>query len=266
MTNAELERIIREQVTKALASNTSEFSNVARPKATKASTATQGAWTTKEAPKASSATEGAWDATNTPGGVSSNAKKVWTRDALKDEIKKVVTVSAAFANKPVEPSGKISFSNDVVSPSGKTSFSNTVVAPSGRTSFSNTAVAPSGKTSFSNTSVAPSGKVSASSRAAWDNTGNPGAVSEEAKKVWTKEAIAAEVRKVISENPAFFNKPFEPSGNTSSSTQASWNDDYSHESISASTQPGWNTEEKKEPQINASVLAQVISNVFKAMQ
>ena len=51
---------------------TAKFANVARPKPTKASSATQGSWDTK----------------NTPGGVSENARQVWTIDRYKDEVQK----------------------------------------------------------------------------------------------------------------------------------------------------------------------------------
>ncbi len=144
MNNTELVNQIAAAVTKILESNP-EFSNVARPKATKASTATQGAWNIDEKPKASASTEGAWDATDTPGGVSSNAKKVWTVKDIEASVRKAVSENAAFhnpthpyptkgsasntqqINEPI-PSGKISASTqtawkDEKEPSGKVSAS-----------------------------------------------------------------------------------------------------------------------------------------------
>ncbi|MEE1228565.1 MAG: hypothetical protein U0K57_06310 [Lachnospiraceae bacterium] len=102
-----LEKILRQNV----ADKTMAFSNVARPKPTKASTATQAAWTTpKKAPKASGATEGAWDATDTPGGVSHFAKEVWTKDKI-CAVAKVVTnvlTKMEFANPPIPKPTKAS--------------------------------------------------------------------------------------------------------------------------------------------------------------
>ena len=97
----DMEKRIAEAVKKVM-SETSEFSNVARPKATKASTATQGAWQIQEEPKASSATQGSWDSTDTPGGVSSRAKDVWTREQLVAEITKVALEKLEFFNRPIE--------------------------------------------------------------------------------------------------------------------------------------------------------------------
>ncbi len=112
---------------KQILENNSEFSNVARPKATKASTATQGAWNINEKPKASASTEGAWDATDSPGGVSSNAKKVWTVKDIESSVRKAVAESAAFHNPthPYPAKGSASNTqqiNDPI-PSGKISAS-----------------------------------------------------------------------------------------------------------------------------------------------
>ena len=72
------QELIHSQVMEILKENQLAFSNVARPKPTKASTATSASWSKDMAPKASAATQGAWDSTNTPGGVSSLAKEECT--------------------------------------------------------------------------------------------------------------------------------------------------------------------------------------------
>ena len=107
MTNNNMDKIIADAIAKVLYDN-AEFSNVARPKPTRASTATQGAWTIEKAPKPSSATRGAWDSTNTPGGVSAHAKEVWTKDQLVDAVTKAAMTVLEFNNNkiggPVKPS------------------------------------------------------------------------------------------------------------------------------------------------------------------
>ena len=76
------QEIIHNQVMEILKENNLAFSNVARPKPTKASTATSASWSKDMAPKASAATQGAWDSTNTPGGVSSLAKEKWNVEKI----------------------------------------------------------------------------------------------------------------------------------------------------------------------------------------
>ena len=98
MNQSQLEKMVKDILKDA------NFSNVARPKAVKASASsasTQKTWGGKENAKASSSTQGSWDATNTPGGVSSFAKEVWTKDQIVALVREEVMKTLAFGNKPV---------------------------------------------------------------------------------------------------------------------------------------------------------------------
>ena len=95
------QELIHSQVMEILKENQLAFSNVARPKPTKASTATSASWSKDLAPKASAATQGAWDTTDTPGGLSSETKKVWNLDAIAALVRKELTENLEFYNKPL---------------------------------------------------------------------------------------------------------------------------------------------------------------------
>ena len=87
------QELIHSQVMEILKENQLAFSNVARPKPTKASTATSASWSKDMAPKASAATQGAWDSTNTPGGVSSLAKEKWNVQEIAALVTKALEAS-----------------------------------------------------------------------------------------------------------------------------------------------------------------------------
>ena len=90
-------------------------------------------------------------------------------------------------------------------------------------------------------------------------TDTPGGLSAETKKVWNLDAIAALVRKELTENLEFYNKPLPKPTTVSSSTQPAWKDgseEYKPKEsasaqgiwergnkISASTQPAWKVDE-----------------------
>ncbi len=104
-----------EQIVRRLLSEKMEFGNVARPKPTKASTSTPASWMKEKTPKPSGATQGAWDATDTPGGVSSYAKKRWSPDQMAAVITEVYN-RIEFGNKPVPYPDKISASTPASNP------------------------------------------------------------------------------------------------------------------------------------------------------
>ena len=107
------QELIHSQVMEILKENQLAFSNVARPKPTKASTATSASWSKDLAPKASAATQGAWDSTNTPGGVSSLAKEKWNVQEIAALVTKALeasNVKVAFSNKPIPAPTTISSS------------------------------------------------------------------------------------------------------------------------------------------------------------
>lgn len=209
MTIAELEKLVEEIVRQILSQN-AEFSNVARPKATKPSTATQGAWNIDKKPKASAATEGAWDATDTPGGVSSNAKNAWNKLELEAQVRKALT-GMEFSNVvPTEPP-----------------------------------------------------KASTATQGAWDATNTPGGVSKFAKKVWTIEEVESKVRKAL-EKVDFYNNPTHPyPTKTSASSTQVITEHVPSKKLSASTQPSWKKEEEISNKVSASVIAQILTNVYK---
>ena len=94
---------------------------------------------------------------------------------------------------------------------------------------------------------------------AWDVTDTPGGLSAETKKVWNLDAITALVKKELTENLEFYNKPLPKPTTVSSSTQPAWKDDSEEykpkesasaqgiwergNKISASTQPAWKVDE-----------------------
>ena len=102
-------------------------------------------------------------------------------------------------------------------------------------------------------------KPAAGTQGAWDTTDTPGGLSSETKKVWNLDAIAALVRKELTENLEFYNKPIPKPTTVSSSTQPAWKDDSEEykpkesasaqgiwergNKISASTQPAWKVDE-----------------------
>ena len=107
------QELIHSQVMEILKENQLAFSNVARPKPTKASTATSASWSKDMAPKASAATQGAWDSTNTLGGVSSLAKEKWNVQEIAALVTKALeasNVKVAFSNKPIPAPTTISSS------------------------------------------------------------------------------------------------------------------------------------------------------------
>ena len=219
---------IHKQVMEILQENQLAFSNVARPKPTKASTATSASWSKDQEPKASAATQGAWDSTNTPGGVSSLAKEKWNVEQIAALVTKALeanNVQVAFANKPLpEP----------------------------------TTISSSTQPAWKKEEDAPR-KPAAGTQGAWDTTDTPGGLSAETKKVWNLDAIAALVTKELKENLEFYNKPLPKPTTVSSSTQPAWKDDKEEytpkESASAqgiwerdkrpsaSTQAGWKVDD-----------------------
>ena len=198
------QELIHSQVMEILKENQLAFSNVARPKPTKASTATSASWSKDLAPKASAATQGAWDSTNTPGGVSSLAKEKWNVQEIAALVTKALesnNVKVAFSNKPIP-------------------------AP--------TTISSSTQPAWKKEEEAPR-KPAAGTQGAWDTTDTPGGLSAETKKVWNLDAIAALVRKELTENLEFYNKPlpkptpswvrataFRQSGRLSSATAREW--------------------------------------------
>lgn len=90
-------------------------------------------------------------------------------------------------------------------------------------------------------------------------TDTPGGLSAETKKVWNLDAITALVKKELTENLEFYNKPLPKPTTVSSSTQPAWKDDSEEykpkesasaqgiwergNKISASTQPAWKVNE-----------------------
>ena len=222
------QELIHSQVMEILKENQLAFSNVARPKPTKASTATSASWAKDLAPKASAATQGAWDSTNTPGGVSSLAKEKWNVQEIAALVTKALesnNVKVAFSNKPIP-------------------------AP--------TTISSSTQPAWKKEEEAPR-KPAAGTQGAWDTTDTPGGLSSETKKVWNLDAIAALVRKELTENLEFYNKPLPKPTTVSSSTQPAWKDgseEYKPKEsasaqgiwergnkISASTQPAWKVDE-----------------------
>ena len=222
------QELIHSQVMEILKENQLAFSNVARPKPTKASTATSASWSKDLAPKASAATQGAWDSTNTPGGVSSLAKEKWNVQEIAALVTKALesnNVKVAFSNKPIP-------------------------AP--------TTISSSTQPAWKKEEEAPR-KPAAGTQGAWDTTDTPGGLSSETKKVWNLDAIAALVRKELTENLEFYNKPLPKPTTVSSSTQPAWKDDSGEykpkesasaqgiwergNKISASTQPAWKVDE-----------------------
>ena len=206
------QELIHSQVMEILKENQLAFSNVARPKPTKASTATSGAW----------------DSTNTPGGVSSLAKEKWNVQEIAALVTKALesnNVKVAFSNKPIP-------------------------AP--------TTISSSTQPAWKKEEEAPR-KPAAGTQGAWDTTDTPGGLSSETKKVWNLDAIAALVRKELTENLEFYNKPLPKPTTVSSSTQPAWKDDSEEykpkesasaqgiwergNKISASTQPAWKVDE-----------------------
>ena len=155
------QELIHSQVMEILKENQLAFSNVARPKPTKASTATSASWSKDMAPKASAATQGAWDSTNTPGGVSSLAKEKWNVQEIAALVTKALeasNVKVAFSNKPIPAPTTISSSTQ-----------------------------PAWK---KDEDEAPR-KPAAGTQGAWDVTDTPGGLSAETKKVWNLDAITA---------------------------------------------------------------------------
>ena len=222
------QELIHSQVMEILKENQLAFSNVARPKPTKASTATSASWSKDLAPKASAATQGAWDSTNTPGGVSSLAKEKWNVQEIAALVTKALesnNVKVAFSNKPIP-------------------------AP--------TTISSSTQPAWKKEEEAPR-KPAAGTQGAWDTTDTPGGLFSETKKVWNLDAIAALVRKELTENLEFYNKPLPKPTTVSSSTQPAWKDDSEEykpkesasaqgiwergNKISASTQPAWKVDE-----------------------
>lgn len=208
------QELIHQQVMEILSENL-QFSNVARPKPTKASTATSAAWKKDEAPKASAATQGAWDSTNTPGGVSSLAKEKWTVQEIAAMITKVLTQNnVAFSNKPVPAPTKVSSST---------------------------------QPAWKGDEECPK-KPAAGTQGAWDTTDTPGGVSSEAKKAWNIDEIAALVTKALQENAEFHNAPLPKPTTISSSTQPAWKGDEKEcPKASASTQVVWKKDEPRKP-------------------
>ena len=101
---------IHEQVMRIVKENM-EFTNVACPKATKASASASSTGETVKDPKASSATQGSWDSTNTPGGVSAIAKEKWNVQEIAAMVTKVLVQNGIeFSNKPLPEPTTISAS------------------------------------------------------------------------------------------------------------------------------------------------------------
>lgn len=213
MTDTSRMEQIHRQVMEILSEN-AEFSNVARPKPTRASTATSAAWKKDDAPKASAATQGSWDSTNTPGGVSSLAKEKWTVKEIAAMVTKVLCQNeVAFANKPLPEPTTVSSSTQ-----------------------------PSWK---KDEEYNPERKPAAGTQGAWDTTDTPGGLASETKEAWNLDAIAALVTKALENNNIqFANKPFEEPKTVSSSTQPSWKnaEDYNApKKPAAGTQGAWDT-------------------------
>ena len=209
--NQDMDRqaLIHKQVMEILGEQLN-FSNVARPKPTKASTATSAAWKKAEEPKASAATQGSWDSTDTPGGVSSLAKEKWTVKEIAAMVTKVLCENrVAFSNKPLPAPTTISSSTQ-----------------------------PAWKKEEEGVR-----KPAAGTQGAWDTTDSPGGVSSEAKQVWNPEAIAAMVTKVLKRNHiAFSNKPLPAPTTISSSTQPAWKkEEEGVRKPAAGTQGAWDT-------------------------
>ena len=160
------QELIHSQVMEILKENQLAFSNVARPKPTKASTATSASWSKDLAPKASAATQGAWDSTNTPGGVSSLAKEKWNVQEIAALVTKALesnNVKVAFSNKPIP-------------------------AP--------TTISSSTQPAWKKEEEAPR-KPAAGTQGAWDTTDTPGGLSSETKKVWNLEIGRASCRERV---------------------------------------------------------------------
>ncbi len=214
--NQDMDRqaLIHKQVMEILGEQLN-FSNVARPKPTKASTATSASWKKAEEPKASAATQGSWDSTDTPGGVSSLAKEKWTVKEIAAMVTKVLCENrVAFSNKPLPAPTTISSSTQ-----------------------------PAWKKEEEGVR-----KPAAGTQGAWDTTDSPGGVSSEAKQVWNPDAIAAMVTKALKEHAEFHNMPLPKPTTVSSSTQAAWKGDEEEcHKISASTQAVWKKDEPRKP-------------------
>ena len=242
MIDREMEKRISAAISKVLSENT-EFSNVARPKPTRASTATQGAWNIVNNPKASAATQGAWDATNTPGGVSAHARKAWTKDQLIDAVAKAAMTVLEFNNRKIEGEAKPTASKVI-------------------------------------TGYNPTGKVSSATNAVWDTADTPGGVSSAAKKVWTKDQLVDAVTKAAMTVLEFNNIPVAGPSKPSSSKAISYDkagarpaankalsDTMVQKRVSAATQPAFNKDEDyNHKKMSASVCAQILTNVYKLNQ
>ena len=225
---------------KEILSENAEFSNVARPKPTRPSTATQGAWQIVNEPKASAATEGAWDATNTPGGVSAVAKAKWTKGELIDAVSKAALNVLAFNNIKIKGEAKPA-ANKIVS------------------------------------GFTPTGKTSSSTSTIWEDLDTPGTLSAEAKNTWTKDQLVDACTKAAMQVLQFNNIPVGGPAKPSSVKPISYDasaakpaankitsDTMVEEKTSASTQPAFNTDKDYEhKKLSASVAAQILTNVYK---
>ena len=198
-----LEKVVRDMI-----QENPKFYNTPIKKPTKASTSaasSQKTWNGKENARPSGATQGAYDAIGTPGGVSPTARSTWTKDQLVAYVTQQVQSQLQFSNKPVVPTGKKSSSTQA-------SWKENYVI----------------------------GKASGATQGAYDAIGTPGGVSEAAKKTWTKDQLVAYVAQQVQSQLQFSNKPVVPTGKKSSSTQASWKENYQIGKASGATQGAYN--------------------------
>ncbi len=254
MIDREMESRINAAIAKVLNENT-EFSNVARPKPTRASTATQGAWRIEKNPKASAATEGAWDATNTPGGVSAYAKKVWTKDELVEAVSKAAMTVLEFNNRKIEGEAKPSAVKIVsgFTPTGKVSASvirqiEGVVREAAAKVISR---------------YIPSGKISSATNAIWTKDQLIDAVSKATMTVleFNNIPVGGETKPSSSKAISYDKADAKPAANKVLS------DTMVEGKVSAATQPAFNKEEDyNHKKISASVCAQILTNVYKLNQ
>lgn len=262
-----MESRISAAIAKVLSENT-EFSNVARPKPTRASTASQAAWNIQKNPKASAATEGAWDATDTPGGVSAHAKKVWTKDELVDAVSKAAMTVLEFHNPKIAGEAKPAASKIVPA-----------FTPTGKSAGAVNRYTPTGKVS-----AATSHKVEGAAREAASKIVSgytpTGKVSSATSAVLNMEQLVDAVTKATMEVLAFHNIPVAGPSKPSSVKIVGYDkeaakpaankvlsDTMVQKKVSASTQPAYNSDKDYDhKKLSASVCAQILTNVYKLNQ
>ena len=133
-----------------------------------------------------------------------------------------------------------------------------------------TSAASSQKTWNGKENARPSGAT----QGAYDAVGTPGGVSPTARSTWTKDQLVAYVAQQVQSQLQFSNKPVVPTGKKSSSTQASWKENYQIGKASGATQgaydavgtPGGVSEKAKKTWTKDQLVAFISQAVTKELQ